>query len=108
MISHCGQSSNLRARKGDGSSAIVLVTANALAATVYLILAIIGRGLGRGKLEPSLLGRASGLLVLFLIIDAVWGAAMSARARWRRWDLYVFVLIGWLLAIWLGSGLASI
>jgi hypothetical protein len=85
-----------------------IVTGNAVAATVYLTLAILGRGLNRGRHEPSLLGRSFWLLICFVFIDAAWGAAMLASPRWRRWDLYAFVWIGWLVSILFGSGLTSI
>lgn len=94
--------------KTPGRFAFGIVAANALAATVYLTLAILGRGLSRAKPELSLLGRAHSLLVLFLIINAAWGVVMLASPRSRRWDLYVFVVIGWLVAILIGSGLTSI
>ena len=95
--------------KSPRSLALGNVTANALAATVYLTLAILGHGpLVHARPDPSLLAPAFWLLALSLIIDAAWGAAMLAIPRWRRWDLYAFVWIGWLAAIWLGSGLASI
>ena len=85
-----------------------IVTANALGATLYLTFAIVARGLSHGTPEPLFFSRALWLLYLFFIIDGVWGSAMLVAARWRRWDLYAFVCIGWLVAIWLGSGLASI
>jgi hypothetical protein len=105
---HFWSTVNPQRPKSPARVAFGIVTGNALAATVYLTLAILGRGLSRGKPEPSLLGPASSLLVLFLIINAAWGVAMLARPRSRRWDLYVFVVIGWLVAIWIGSGLTSI
>jgi hypothetical protein len=93
-------------RRGD----LALVIANALAAAAYLPLAILGHGpLAHGaRPNPSLLAPAFSVLVLSLLVDAAWGTAMVAIPRWRRWDLYAFVLIGWLLVIFLGSGLASI
>ena len=105
---HFWSTVNPQRAKSPARLAFGIVTGNAVAATVYLTLAILGRGLNRGKPEPSLLGRASSLLVLFLIIDAAWGVAMLASPRSRRWDLYMFVVIGWLVAIWIGSGLTSI
>jgi hypothetical protein len=95
-------------RKNPASLTVSLVTANALAATVYLTLATLGGRMSGGTPQPSLRPRATQLLVLFLVVNAVWGIVMLAIPRLRRWDLYVFVLIGWLVAIWLGSGLASI
>ena len=95
--------------KSPRNLALGFVAANALAATVYLTLAILGHGpLAHARPDPSLLAPAFWLLVLSLIIDAAWGTAMLVIPRWRRWDLYAFVWIGWLVAICIGSGLASI
>lgn len=92
-----------------GRLTLVIVAANALAATAYLTLAILGHGpLVHGTREPSLLRPAVRLLRLFLVMDVAWGTAMLARPRRRRWDLYAFVWIGWFVSVILGSGLASI
>jgi hypothetical protein len=106
---HFWSTVNPRTRKSSKNLALGIVTANALAAIVYVTLAILGHGpLVHLRPNPSLLAPAFWLLALSLIIDAAWGTAMLAIQRWRRWDLYAFVWIGWLLAIFIGSGLASI
>ena len=99
--------------QGPGKHAAGIVAANALGATMYVTLAILAlerakRGGNGVTPEPLLSTRAHWLLVLFVLTNLVWGSLMFARPRWRRWDLYAFVWIGWLVAIWLGSGLASI
>jgi cell division protein FtsW (lipid II flippase) len=91
---------------------VALVTANALGATVYVVLTQVAftrehRSNGVTP-EPLLWSRARWVLVLFLIVNLVWAMAILARRRWRRWDLYVFVWLGWIVALVLGSGLASV
>jgi hypothetical protein len=103
-----GSPGNTQSAKPPVKLTFGIVTANALGATLYLTFAILARGLSHGKPEPLFFSRSLWLLYLFLIIDVVWGSVMLVAARWRRWDLYAFVCIGWLVAIWLGSGLASI
>ena len=95
--------------KSPRNLALGIVTANAFAATAYLTLATVDRGpLVHMAPDLSRLAPAFWLLMLSLILAAAWGMAMLAVPRWRRWHLYAFVWIGWLVAIWIGSGLASI
>jgi hypothetical protein len=48
------------------------------------------------------------VLLLFNVVNVVWGMVVPASPRPRRWDYFGFAWGVWIVVVILGSGLASI
>ena len=89
---------------------LALFIANVLGAMVYLPLALIGwtRLTRRVTPEPLFRSLSAGVLLLFIVVNLAWGIVVLASPRPRRWDYFGLVWGVWIVAVILGSGLASI
>jgi hypothetical protein len=90
---------------------LALSVANFLGACLYVSLAVVrGDRARRAGITPDPLQwqPAYWVLLLFVMINAVWGMVALVRARQHRWDFYVFAWGIWIFAVILGSGALSV